>query len=275
MKIVKINDSQKRRLFEAYQEGFSFDVLSALANNAFSDWNDWEKQYNYCVKWLGEPDGKGSSRCVFTLSDNMVLKLAIGDRREAGIAQNKQEYEMFHYYDSPLLVKIYGADENFTYLISENVVPAKDIDFEKILGIPFWGVSHQKSEKLPARVGSQEYNGMDKSDYAVGYDNYFDTEKKWHETYYHGDRAVSLYDVLCYVESNYVLDEPYNDGDIEEIINNSEWLSEFTDFIEKTRMSDFCQIQNFGMVNRNGKPTLVILDSGLNLDIWDEHYGIG
>ena len=37
MKLIKINESQQKRLFEAYQEGFSFDHLSILGNDAFSD----------------------------------------------------------------------------------------------------------------------------------------------------------------------------------------------------------------------------------------------
>ena len=274
MKIIKINESQKKRLFEAYQEGFSFDTLSVLSNNGFSDWNNWEEQYEYCRKWLGEPDSSGSSRCVFTLSDNIILKLAVGERREAGIAQNQQEYEMYNTWQSPLLVKIYGADDNFTYLVSENVIPARDIDFEKILGIPFYGTSHQKSMKLPAIIGSekQDYNGKKKSDYTVGFDKYFDGEKGWHESYYYNDEMTSLYDVLCYIESNYVLDEGYYNKNYEEIINGSEWLSKFRDFVMFTGMSDFCQIGNFGMVNRDGKPTIVVLDSGLNLEVWEKHY---
>jgi hypothetical protein len=268
MKVIKINESQKKRLFEAYREGFSLKELSALGNNG------WGAQYDYCIKWLGEPDNRGSSRCVFTLSDNIILKLAVGDKYKAGIAQNKQEYEMYETWDSPLLVRIYNADKNYTFLVSENVIPAKDIDFEKILGIPFYGTSHQKSLKMPAIVGSetQNYNGKRKSDYTVGYDKYFDGDKKWHETYYYGNRMESLYKVLCYIEANYVLDEGYYDKVYEDIINNSEWLSKFRDFVMYTEISDFCQIENFGIVNRDGNPTLVILDSGLNLNIWDKYY---
>jgi len=69
-----------------------------------------------------------------------------------------------------------------------------------------------------------------------------------------------------------VTDEGYYDEVYEDIINSSEWLSQFRDFVMYTGMSDLCQVGNFGMVNRNGKPTLVILDSGLNLDIWDKYY---
>ena len=37
MKLIKINESQQKRLFEAYREGFSFDELAVLVNDAFSD----------------------------------------------------------------------------------------------------------------------------------------------------------------------------------------------------------------------------------------------
>jgi hypothetical protein len=33
MKVIKINESQKKRLFEAYREGFSLKELSALGKN--------------------------------------------------------------------------------------------------------------------------------------------------------------------------------------------------------------------------------------------------
>lgn len=248
MKVIKINESQKKRLFEAYREGFSLKELSALGNNG------WGAQYDYCIKWLGEPNGFGSSRCVFTLSDNIILKLAMGGQYKAGIAQNKQEYEMYKTWDSPLLVRIYNVDKNFTFLISESVVPAEEIDFEQILGLPFY---HW--------VQGSEYGG-DGED-IVGYDKYFDTLKKPHEK-----TEINVYNILAYIESNYAIDEPYYDEEMEKVIKNSEWLSQFRNFVMYTGMSDFCQVENFGIVNRNGKPTLVILDSGLNLDIWSKYY---
>lgn len=245
MKVIKINESQKKRLFEAYREGFSLKKLSALGNNG------WGAQYDYCVKWLGEPDGFGSSRCVFTLSDNMILKLAMGGGRKAGIAQNQQEYKMYEAWDSPLLVRIYNVDTNFTFLISESVVPAEEIDFEQILGLPFynWAQGNEFGE-----------DGED----IVGYDKYFKTM--------HKKTSLNVYNILAYIESNYVIGEPYYDVKMEKAIKNSEWLNQFKKFVMNTKMSDFCQVENFGIVNRDGKPTLVILDSGLNIDIWNKYY---
>lgn len=255
MKIVKINESQKKRLFEAYREGFSLKELSALGKNG------WGAQYDYCVKWLGEPDGFGSSRCVFTLNDNMILKLATGNQYKAGIAQNRQEYEMFETWHSPLLVRIFSVDENYAYLICENVVPAKKIDFEKILGLPFNNTYYQNSQK--EKDDESRYG----SDTEVGFNNYFDNIK---EPYQNSEYGV--YDVLCYIESNYSLDEPYFDKDMENIINQSEWLTEFKEFVKNSGLCDFCHTDNFGVVNRDGNLQLVILDSGFNINIWDNYY---
>lgn len=74
MKVIFINESQKKRLFEAYDGEFSFSELDRLNLNGM---------YDYCLKHLGEPCGSGSSRLVFMLSDNIVLKLAFGIKKRS------------------------------------------------------------------------------------------------------------------------------------------------------------------------------------------------
>ena len=85
MKRVRVNEHQINRLFEMRSEKFTFKNLSMLRGN-------WEKQYDYCCKTLGDAMGFGTARCVFPFNENMVLKLAIGSRRREGIEQNKNEY---------------------------------------------------------------------------------------------------------------------------------------------------------------------------------------
>lgn len=261
MKLIKINESQKKRIFEAYQEGFSLEALTMIADSAFAQEDNSEPQMRYCTKWLGFPDSMGSSRAVYMLNDNLVLKLAYGMRYYAGIDQNRAEYELYQKVDSPLLAKILYHDKNFTYLISEHVIPCKAEDFEKLLGIPFHYRFIQNS--LKAKDLESRYNG----DYSIGYNKYFDNIRKPYEK-----SENSMYDILMYIEQNYVLNTPYYDKTIENIINNSEWLKELVKLVKETKMSDFCSLENFGMVNRDGKPMIVILDSGLNLDIWEKHY---
>ena len=51
MKIININESQKKRLFEAYDGKFSFDELDKQG--------DLSCMYNYCINHLGAPFAKG------------------------------------------------------------------------------------------------------------------------------------------------------------------------------------------------------------------------
>jgi hypothetical protein len=107
MKFIKINESQKNRLFEAYNEGFSLKNLSMIADTAFAmEQNDSDGQMRYCTHWLGYPDNLGSSRAVYTLSDSLVLKLAYGSKYQAGIEQNRVEFEVYQKLDTPLLPRI-------------------------------------------------------------------------------------------------------------------------------------------------------------------------
>ena len=50
------------------------------------------------------------------------------------------------------------------------------------------------------------------------------------------------------------------------------WLRELRDLVQKTHMSDLGQVGNFGIVNRDGKPMIVVLDSGFNFDVYLNHY---
>ena len=112
MKFIKINESQKNRLFEAYREGFSIENLSMIADTAFAMGQDESvMQMRYCTHWLGYPDNMGSSRAVYTLSDSLVLKLAYGNKYRAGITQNRVEFEVYQQLDTPLLPRILYHDK--------------------------------------------------------------------------------------------------------------------------------------------------------------------
>ena len=247
MKLIKINESQQKRLFEAYQEGFSFDHLSILGNDAFSDEESSSKlQFEYCRKWLGEPVAQGSSRCIFMLSDNLVLKLAHG-RYEAGKAQNRLECQLYEETKSPLLVRIFGNDDNYTYIICENVVSAQPIDFEKIIDIPF-------------------------------YNRYYDQRNSEYSQYFENPRGnyekvpYDVYDIVCYLEANYTIGEGYYNREVENSIMHSPWLKQLKKLIMDTQIGDLTKPENYGVVNRDGNPMIVVLDAGMNMENWEGYY---
>lgn len=111
---------------EAMGPDFSFASLSRFTN--------LQDMIAYCNKHLGEPEGEGSARIAYQLSDKLCLKLA---KNDLGIAQNKNEYEK----SNPkfeILTKVYGHDSKYRFLVCEYAIPAIDEDIEEIAGVsPF------------------------------------------------------------------------------------------------------------------------------------------
>lgn len=125
---IHITEQQRSRLFEAMQDGFSLDTMVAQGT--------FQRRVDYCRKMLGMWSGNGSSRVVFDIDDETVLKLA---KNKKGIEQNLEEIRLGTepYFSSfPRIMN--GSDEkNGLWIIAERVLPAKEEDFEKVLGMPF------------------------------------------------------------------------------------------------------------------------------------------
>ena len=247
MKIVKINESQKDRLLEARSEEFSLRKLSSM--------KDTMEMVRYCFRTLGDPFSEGSSRMAFMLTDNLVLKLAY--RRDgAGTAQNEAEYNVYRKYRdmgvTEYVTRILMCDKEYRWLVSENAVPCEMIDFEKVFGIPYFNEYTQRTND---------------TDYGIGYDKYFDNLRGRYE---HSD--ISFYEILEYIHSEVIGDGEMYNPKVERFIRNNRWLSGFRDFAIEADVNDFCSYQNFGLVKRNGKDHIVLLDSGMNYDVWCNNY---
>lgn len=114
----------KKEINEAMDDEFSFQTLT--------EFNDYYRDaYNYCVKHMGDNVGMGSSRAVFQIDDERVLKLAINDR---GIAQNKVEARS-NDMKSPLFPFIYNVAPNYLWLETEFVLPSEEEDVLQCLGL--------------------------------------------------------------------------------------------------------------------------------------------
>lgn len=101
---------------------FSFEEFSLC--ESYSD------KIGYAEKHL-EFLGSGSSRHVFALNDEKVLKVALD---ENGIIQNNVEK---FYCDTKWerLSKVFDYDDDFMWIISEKTMPVDEVDFERISGI--------------------------------------------------------------------------------------------------------------------------------------------
>lgn len=131
---IKENLSLKlkgRLLKEAVDDTFSYDELKSITTLS--------GRVKYCRQHLGMPIGNGSSRMVFQIDDNWCLKLA---KNQKGLAQNEEEGKVLNdYYLNGLDifpdVSDVSDDENWTFLVSQYVLPATKKDFEHYLGYTF------------------------------------------------------------------------------------------------------------------------------------------
>ena len=203
----------KKALYEAMMDGFSFDKLRGQS---------FVNKIKYCKQMFGGQIGGGSSRIVFQIDDNWVLKLA---RNNKGIAQNQEEYRIASdLYATPLSTKVdekRSDTENYEWIVSEYVLPAKQQDFKQCYGVD-WNDVVSFIEDL-VRGGQKE--------------------GEFFEKYEENEDATNLF------------------NDLHEYYAN--WDS---------GIGDACRICNWGMTNRDGYPEMVLLDTGLSMDVYRKHY---
>ena len=221
MKII-INEKQEKcltHLFlkEAMGESFSFDKLKSIRS--------FKERYNYCLQTLGPTQGRGSSRVIFQLSDERVLKLALNAK---GIAQNEAECDWgIQSYDVVPEIFNESDTEKYHFLVSEYVLPAKEEDFEAIFGFDF----------------------MTFCQCLVAF---------W----------------KCYVPQGRCYISPMDDKSLETLLGENEDLNSFYSYMTdyQVPIGDMIRIANYGMTNRSGVPQIVLLDSGLNDDVYNKYY---
>lgn len=226
MKII-ITEEQEKMLHniflqEAALPEFSLDTLNSLSS--------FKQRMEYCRKYLGEPIGRGSSRIVFQIDDEKVLKLA---KNSKGIAQNEYEYDSFYHDIEDVMVKVYDIGDDNLWVISEFVLPAKEQDFQHIFGFSF--------KVFCSFISRTIFNYADaKTRFFLSRFRGLMDENQWEELIDNNENAQSIE----YYLSNYQPEE----------------------------FADYFRIVNWGLTTRNGEPHLVILDNGLNQEIYNKFY---
>lgn len=208
---IVITESQYKRLFEAMLPSFSLKELDGI-------W-DYEDKFEYCCEHLGEPIGEGSSRAVFQIDDNRVLKLASDN---VGVTQNDIEIDYYERFEHlGLFPMIYGNSEDSEWIISEYVLPLSKEDVWQLLGV--------EMSEFYSIIVSMEYYERGQTRYGQ---------------YYKVMERSTL--------NKYILKCPFFKA-------LNEYIRESDCFI-----GDLISLDNLGLANRNQKPHIVILDSGLD-----------
>lgn len=209
----------KATLNEASMEGFSLEELTAIPS--------FIGKLRYCQQFLGTPIGKGSSRIVFQIDDEKVLKLALNQK---GIAQNEVEgREDWFKNNYSIFPTVFDRDEdNWSWIVAEHVLPANNADFKHVVGMPFedftWFLRRLALWHRPQNRGLMY--GMPEEQAA-------------------------------------------------ELIDTNEICQEFNDYLSNYQdvpIGDLTRIRNYGLALRGGEPYIVILDSGLDDNVYDRYY---
>jgi hypothetical protein len=152
---------------------------------------------------------------------------------EKGKEQNKYESALAQSNEIPsFMAKIYNFDKDGIYLEMEQAKPVTDAEFKSIVGISF---------KLYQKVITSLINPKTASKRVT-----------WLKTF-HKDRC-------------------------EEILSNIEnypFVQEISNYITNTNgeiKHELFNLSNYGLVNRDGKETLVVTDFGMNNEIHDKYY---
>lgn len=206
---------------EAAMPQFNLQTLSSIKS--------FVGKLKYCKQMLGPSFGSGSSRIIFEIDDNKVLKLA---KNQKGLAQNEFEEETSRYGD--MVVKVFECADDYSWLVEENCVPAKEKDFEQILGLPF--------------------------------ETYCDLVRYYFNRYCRRGKEANTY-TLSPIECDKLIKQLYEqneDGFIPRLFN---LMGDY-----QLPWGDLTRISTYGMVNRDGETEIVVIDSGLSEEILDTYY---
>lgn len=109
-----------------YPENFNMDYFKSLTS--------FNARIRYCETFL-QRISSGSSRIVYKIDENTVLKLA---KNQKGIAQNEVEGQHDCYRDNMnMFAKIYDTDENYLWIEMQLAKKARVSDFKRLTGYDF------------------------------------------------------------------------------------------------------------------------------------------
>ncbi len=219
----------------SYPKKFSFDVLNKLRK--FKDKKDYIASH---LKFIGE----GSSRIVYRVDKEKVIKLA---KNRLGQKQNKVEIEKCKNYPG-CFANVYEVDPKAYWMEAEIATPIKEKDFKNLYGVSFADISMfiitlvLKSAKNKMEKDAAMSAGKKMLKFAA-----IDLYRKFNNApaTLSSDLMILLEDLYWYLSSS---------------------------GINMNEASDYLTMDNWGMVERNGKKHAVIVDAGLNEEIYLNYY---
>lgn len=225
----------------AYPSAFSFKELNDLRTYA--------AKKRYLESHL-EKIGSGSSRIVYAVDDEKVIKLA---KNRKGLAQNEVEADKNTYYPAApidIFARVYDYDDGYYWIEMEVARKAKKSDIKSLYGVSFELIT-DFIRKIYSIRGNDVYKYRHISPNTRNFDRFYD------DYISAGDGEDTLWFEISEKLYNFL-------NEIDEYIgmHTCNW----------TDVSDWMRLANWGIVTRNGEEHLVIVDNGLNDEIYKTHY---
>jgi len=205
-----IKEEVEKVLDEDYPSSFDMEHFKTLKS--------FNQRIKYCEEHLTRINS-GSSRIVYVIDDEKVLKLA---KNVKGLAQNEEEISQgndWYLKDLGIVANIFDHHEENLWVEMELATKMSKPDFKRIVGITF-----------------------------VVYVDYL-------QNYHSKDR------------------KKYSE-EIEEFMWENEFTNSMLDYIGSYSIpvGDLIRTSTYGIVLRNGKETIVMIDYGLSDDVFNTHY---
>lgn len=212
-----------------FQESLTEDYIEngdKFSLEKLNEFNSFAARKRYVESNLPRISAGGSSRLVYDMGDNKVLKLAANQK---GLAQNYNEASIGtdNYFNGTTVTEVYDAHPDDFWIVSEKATRLTPTQFKNITDVSIEDTGtflHQK----------------------------YDENR--------GGRLARQYKTFS--------DEKYEE------LNENEFLMNMVDLMYNYDIvsGDLGRISSYGLVNKNGTPTVVLLDYGSNTDTIKQHY---
>lgn len=239
---IVITEQQANDLQDIFNDSLLDNVGQTFSVNTLKTmgWNSGYELIQYCEHCNMLCLGEGANRKVYQIDDQHVLKI---EKYKTNQSQNEREVNTFmdcNQQERKFLPYIYDWDKiniRPLWIISEQVLTATYADFQKLLGIDF-GSYTSSADITQMKQDMETY-----SKYPGKTINKF---------------SFNLMDFL----------EAYGDNDLSEYdydIKKNKWLQGLIKILDNGVVNywELEIIENWGIVHRNGKTQLVILDIGI------------
>ena len=157
-----INETVERDMFEGFDETelsedypVNFDIFN------FKNIRSYAEKLRYAGSYLGKPIGRGSSRVVYRVDQDKVLKLA---RNKKGIAQNEIEINWGgDSYYGDIIANVLDYDRDNSYWVEmELAMRPKKSDFKRLWGVEFQNLDFYLMNKDVENRGKRSMWHIDK-----------------------------------------------------------------------------------------------------------------